>query len=171
VIPPATHTQPPRITTSNSYGQPQSHLASYTQYHFTSTTTYTANSLNQYDAITRPQSFDVSEKRSSTSATITINGVSLPTSGYQPNGNGLHFRKEVANTPAASLNGDIYAALPGDIFEPVTVSQTINGTTTDLTNDLTNAPPQRPPQRPHSVRPAQRHRHPAPIRPRWQSAQ
>ena len=98
-------------------------------------TTYTANSLNQYDAITRPQSFDVTGKRTSTSATITVNGVSLPTSGYQPNGNGLHFRKEVANTPAASLNGDIYAALPGDIFEPVTVSQTINGTTTDLTND------------------------------------
>jgi hypothetical protein len=108
------------------------------------TTTYTANSLNQYDAITRPQSFDVTGKRTSTSATITVNGVSLPTSGYQPNDNGLHFRKEVANTPAASLNGDIYAALPGDIFEPVTVSQTINGTTTDLTNDLTNAPPTTP---------------------------
>jgi RHS repeat-associated protein len=104
------------------------------------TTTYTANSLNQYDAITRPQSFDVTGKRTSTSATITVNGVSLPTSGYQPNGNGLHFRKEVANTPAASLNGDNYAALLGDIFEPVTVSQTINGTTTDLTNDLTNDP-------------------------------
>jgi hypothetical protein len=148
----------------NSYGQLQSHLASYTQYNFTSPTTFTirdntftwdSNRLATrgegdttwnytYDAITRPQSFDVTGKRTSTSATITVNGVSLPTSGYQPNDNGLHFRKEVANTPAASLNGDIYAALPGDIFEPVTVSQTINGTTTDLTNDLTNAPPTTP---------------------------
>ena len=148
----------------NSYGQLQSHLASYTQYNFTSPTTFTirdntftwdSNRLATrgegdttwnytYDAITRPQSFDVTGKRTSTSATITVNGVSLPTSGYQPNGNGLHFRKEVANTPAASLNGDIYAALPGDIFEPVTVSQTINGTTTDLTDDLTNAPPNDP---------------------------
>ena len=144
----------------NSYGQLQSHLASYTQYNFTSPTTFTirdntftwdSNRLATrgegdttwnytYDAITRPQSFDVTGKRTSTSATITVNGVSLPTSGYQPNDNGLHFRKEVANTPAASLNGDIYAALPGDIFEPVTVSQTINGTTTDLTNDLSNDP-------------------------------
>ena len=135
----------------NSYGQLQSHLASYTQYNFTSPTTFTirdntftwdSNRLATrgegdttwnytYDAITRPQSFDVTGKRTSTSATITVNGVAFPANGYQPNGTGLYFRKEVANTPS----------VPGDIFEPVTVSQTTGGTTVDLTDDLTNAPP------------------------------
>jgi|GEM_PF-1506394 len=91
------------------------------------TTTYAANSLNQYDTITRPQAFEVSGKRTSTSAAITVSGDTLPSNGYQPNGTGLYFRKEVANTPAP---------VPGDIFEPVTVTQTINnGPTVDLTDD------------------------------------
>ncbi|MFN0126384.1 MAG: RHS repeat-associated core domain-containing protein, partial [Verrucomicrobiales bacterium] len=95
-------------------------------------TTYTANSLNQYDTITRPQAFDVSGKRSSTNAQITINTVLLPNNGYQPNGTGLYFRKEVANTPSS---------VPGDIFEPVTVSQTTGGTTVDLTDEPTQFVP------------------------------
>jgi hypothetical protein len=73
---------------------------------------------------------DSSGKRTGTSATITVNGVAFPANGYQPNGTGLYFRKEVANTPS----------VPGDIFEPVTVSQTTGGTTVDLTNDLPNDP-------------------------------
>jgi len=106
------------------------------------TTTYTANSLNQYDTITRPQLFDVTGKRTSTHATITVNGVVLPTNGYQPNGNGLHFRREVGNTPTPIQRGDI--------FEPVTVTQTIgSGSAVPLTDDpiqfvppsVTNNPP------------------------------
>jgi RHS repeat-associated protein len=92
------------------------------------TTTYTANSLNQYETITRPQLFDVTGKRTSTSATITVNGVVHPTNGYQPNGNGLHFRREVGNTPTPLQTGDI--------FEPVTVTQTIgSGSPVSLTDD------------------------------------
>lgn len=106
------------------------------------TTTYAANSLNQYDTITRPQKFDVTGKRTSTSATITINDFSLPSNGYQPNGNGLHFRREVDNTPTALQSGDI--------FEPVTVTQTIGGgAPVSLADDpiqfippsVTNSPP------------------------------
>jgi hypothetical protein len=80
------------------------------------------------DTITRPQLFDVTGKRTSTSATITVNGVVHPTNGYQPNGNGLHFRREVGNTPTPLQTGDI--------FEPVTVTQTIgSGSPVSLTDD------------------------------------
>jgi RHS repeat-associated protein len=72
--------------------------------------------------------FDVTGKRTSTSATITVNGVVHPTNGYQPNGNGLHFRLEVGNTPTPLQTADI--------FEPVTVTQTIgSGSPVSLRDD------------------------------------
>jgi YD repeat-containing protein len=57
-------------------------------------TTYTPNDFNQYTTIDRPQSFDVSGKRSSSSAVVTVNGTALPLGGsdYQPGSSGLYFR-------------------------------------------------------------------------------
>ena len=75
-----------------------------------------ANALNQYTAIERPQTFDVTGRRAAGNATITVNGTTLTNGDYQPGagGTGLYFRKEAANTPA-------YAA--PDHFEPVEVKQ------------------------------------------------
>jgi len=80
-------------------------------------TIYTADALNQYTQIQRPQTFDVTGKRSNTTATITINDPSVPPASTPPQNiadyQGLYFRKEMANTPAGA----------GDLFEPVQVKE------------------------------------------------
>jgi hypothetical protein len=47
-------------------------------------TIYTADALNQYTQIQRPQTFDVTGKRSNTTATITINDPSVPSASTPP---------------------------------------------------------------------------------------
>ena len=79
-------------------------------------TKYFANELNQYTGIERPETFDVTGRRSNTNAAITVNGSGA---SYQ----GLYFRKEAANTPTP------YTA--GDVYEPVQVKEGTNTLTPD----------------------------------------
>ena len=72
------------------------------------TTTYTANLVNGYTSIARPTTFEVTGRRSNTSATIAVNGQTATT-------NGLYFQTELFNTPTTYPTGDL--------FEPVYVTQ------------------------------------------------
>ena len=69
-----------------------------------------------YTGIERPETFDVTGRRSNTTANITVNGSAA---AYQ----GLYFWKEAANTPTP------YGA--GDVYEPVQVKEGTNILTPD----------------------------------------
>lgn len=80
-----------------------------------------ANSLNQYLSISRPQAFDVTGNRATGSSTVSVTAppASAATPAFQQDSStGLYFSREVAH--ASSTNGK---------YAPVTVS--VGGTVTD----------------------------------------
>jgi RHS repeat-associated protein len=97
-------------------------------------TSYTANALNQYSAITNPssggvQSFDVTGRRDSSSENIKVNTV---LASYQDNtSTGLHFDKVVTHTATSGAGS----------YEAVTVTKDTGGSPTTIDGGNYYQPP------------------------------